>query len=159
VIECRDGGHDTDRLDNCESPPIGARRRQPHRDFPAAHDAQLVGRVAHAVDGAIGFDQRIGQRLTALTRDLAAEMRVPALHQPGQLPENGESLMGLQPSTTMREEPCGSLNLVFERRRVIALELDDWRSIEYLDDLDHVYSPSFAVLARSSSTNTRMFSE
>jgi hypothetical protein len=49
-----------------------------------------------------------------------------------------------------REEPCGSLNFVFERRRVIALELDDRRSIECLDE--------FAVLARSSSTNTRMFS-
>jgi hypothetical protein len=105
MIERRDGGDYPDRLDDREGPPIDARRRQPHRDFLASHDAQLVGCIPHAVDGTIGFDQRISQWLAALTRDLAPEMLALALHQPSQLPEKLDPLMGFQPSSAVGEEP------------------------------------------------------
>ena len=97
MIECRDGGDDADRLDDREGPPIDARRRQPHRDFPASHDAQHVGGIAHAVDGAIGFDQRVGERLAALARDLTSKMLALDLHQDRELSEDLDTLMRLQP--------------------------------------------------------------
>ena len=107
VIEGRDGGDDADRLEDREGPPICARRRQPHRDFPPGHDAQLVGGVAHAVDGAVGFDQRVGQRLAPLARDLTSEMLALAFHQFCELAEDLDPLMRLQPCAPVREEPSG----------------------------------------------------
>jgi len=90
VIERGDGGGEPDRFESREGPPIDARRRQPHQNFPAAaHDAQLVHCIAYAVNGAVGFDQRIGQWLTALTRDLATEML--ALTPPSAQPASGAS--------------------------------------------------------------------
>ena len=81
VIESRDGGDDADRLPDREGPPIDARRRQPHRNFSASHDAQLLGGVAHAVDSAVRFDQRVAERLAALARNLTSKMLALAFHQ------------------------------------------------------------------------------
>ena len=124
MIECRDGGDDADRLDDREGPPIDARRRQPHRDFPASHDAQLVGGIAHAVDGAIGFDQRVGKRLAALARDLTSKMLALALHQDRELPEDLDTSDAVS-ATQCRSAKSrrGGLDLALERRRIVAIKL------------------------------------
>ena len=137
VIESRNGGDDTDRLSDREGPPINARRRQPQRNFSAGHDAQLVGGIAHAVDGAIGFDQSIGQRLAALARDLTSEMLTLALHQYCKLPEDLDTLMRFQPCIRISEEPSGGFDLVIERRGVVAFKSGNGRAIESLNDINH----------------------
>src|SRR5438067_916176 len=108
---------------------------------------------------AIGFDQRIGQWLAALARDLAPEMLALALHQLSQLSENLDPLMGFQPSAAVGEQPSGSLDLAVERRPIVALEPSNRRPVESLNDLNHDCSPDLAAWALSSSRRTRLFSE
>ena len=83
VIEGGDRGHHPDRLGDREGPPALARGRQPHRDLASGADPQLVGSVAHPVDGSVGLNQRISQRLAAFKRDLATKMLALALHELG----------------------------------------------------------------------------
>jgi hypothetical protein len=141
MVERRDRGNDADRLDDREGPPVDACGRQPHRDFPATHDTQLFGCIAHPVDGAVGFDQRIRQWLAALSRDLAAEMVAHAFHQRRRVPEDLDPMMRFQPRTPVGEEPPGGLDLAVERRRVVAVEPSNRRPFKRLDDLDHDCSP------------------
>jgi hypothetical protein len=119
VVEGGDRGDDPDGFEDGEGASADARRRQPHRHFPAGHGAQLAGRDAHGVDGAIGLDQGVRQRLAALAGDLFREMLAPVLDQPREPGEDLDALMGFQPCVAIGEDLSRGLQLALQRRGVV----------------------------------------
>ena len=141
MVEGRDRRDDADRLLGGEGPAIDGRRRQPHRDLAAGEVAQLVGGVVHAVDGAGRLDDRVGQRLAALARDLHGEMVALVLQQPREPAQDRDPLMRLEPAVPVAEDALGGSQLGFQRGCVVGRDLGDRRAIEGLHDLQHGDSP------------------
>jgi hypothetical protein len=74
MVEGGDGRDHTDRLMDGEGPAVDTRPRQPHRDLLAARNTQHVGGVPYSINGTVGLDQRIRQRLAALAGNLMPEV-------------------------------------------------------------------------------------
>ena len=163
MVEGRDRGDDADRLPGGESPAAIARRREPHRDLAAGEVAELVGRIAQAVDRTDRLDPGVRQRLPAFLRDEPRKCVQPLSQQHGGADQNRATLVRLQGAVANLYEPERRLQPGLERGGVIGRDLLDQRPVISLNDLiglghDHA---SFVTGSRcaSSSTSTRLFSE
>ena len=91
----------------------------------------------NAVDGARRLDDRIGQWLAALACDLAGEMLALAGQELGELAQDRDPLMRLQPVVAVAEDLVGRREHGFERRRIVGGDLFDRRAIIGLHDPQH----------------------
>jgi hypothetical protein len=124
--------------------PIGSlmvQARRPsleaHWDLDPSAGSQKVRRRANAVDRTIGLDQCIRQRLSALPCDQDAEILPLLGNQVGELVEDGDPLMRLQPGLSVREQLSCSLEFRLQRGGVVTGEFGDLFSVECLYDFDH----------------------
>ena len=137
MIERRNRGDDPNRLLGGESPSIGAAGGKPHRNFATREIAQLIGSVEYAVDRAGGFDDRIRQRLAALSCDLSREMIAPRFQQRCKPPQDSDSFMRLQPAIPIAKGLRGGLQFGFKRRFIIRFDRCDRCTVKGLHNLKH----------------------
>ena len=125
MVEGRDRRDDADRLLDGECPAAVACGREAHRDLDPGAGSQKVRCRADAVDRPIGLDQCIRERLSALARDQDAEILPLRRNQIGELVEDGDPLMRLQPGLSVREQFSRGLELRLQRGGVVTGELGD----------------------------------
>ena len=93
-------------------------------------------------DGTADLHDRIAERLAALARDLPGEVIASGFHQGGNPAQDGNALVRLQPTMTIRKGPRRCLQLRLECDRIVGRDLGDGLAVERLHDLQHARSPA-----------------
>ena len=135
MVEGREGQHRPDRLELREGQPPAGTCRAAHGNLLAGLRAEMLDAQADAIDGPIGLDERIDQRLAALAGGLQGQVIAARLHQICRAAKDFDSPRRAEPGVAIAKQPLGRRQGLLGPVEIDLIQRGDQRLVQRGADL------------------------